>query len=134
MTMKTDTYTKGILTVIAAALLILVFQNMKLVNDARADSKDFNKFSAVPINTDGSINVKVVSDMDVNIHSIGGSSVYGSLPINVKEIGGNSFYGSLPINIKEMNGSSLNTSGIPVNIEAVDGMSIYSAVPVKETK
>ncbi len=133
--MKTDLYTKTVLTVIAIALVAIVFKNSTIINEAKADQNNFNKFVSVPVNADGSINVKMVNDMDVNIHSIGGSSVYGALPINLKEIGGNSFYGSLPMNIKEINGSSINSSnGLPVNIEAVDGSSVYNAVPVKEVK
>ena len=133
--MKTDLYTKTVLTIIAIALVSLVFKNSSIVNEAKAGQNNFNKFISVPVNADGSINVKMVSDMDVNIHSIGGSSVYGALPINLKEIGGNSFYGSLPMNIKEINGNSINSSNrIPVNIEAVAGTSIYSSVPVKEVK
>lgn len=131
--MKTDLYTKGVLSIIAAALVILVIQNMKL-NEVQADPSSFNKFASVPVNDDGSINVKITSDMDVNIHSVGGSSVYGSLPVNLKEVGGSSFYGSLPVNLKEMSGSSLGSNGIPVNIEAVDGMNVYSSLPVKEVK
>ncbi len=133
--MKPDYYTKAVLTVIAVALITLVIQNTKLVNEAKADKTNFNKFSSIPVNADGSINVKMESEMDVNIHSIGGSSVNGTLPINLKEIGGNSFYGNLPINVKEINGSSINSSyGLPVNIQAVSGSNIYSAVPVKEMK
>ena len=132
--MKTDLYTKGVLSVIAVALVTLVIQNSQMVNEAKAGNPNFNSFASIPINEDGSINVKMLSDMDVNIHSIGGSSIYGALPINLKEIGGSSFYGSLPINIKEMNGSAVNSAGIPVNIESVDGMSVYSAIPVKESK
>jgi hypothetical protein len=132
--MKTDLYTKGVLTVIALSLIALVFQNTNLTSEARAGKTNFNSFANVPVNPDGSINVKLLNDMDVNIHSIGGSSVYGSLPINLKEVGGSSFYGSLPINIKEMNGTSVGSSGIAVNVEAVDGMNVYSAIPVKEIK
>ena len=118
--MKSDLYTKSLLTIIAAALIAIVIQNGKsnLINDAKAEKINFNKFATVPVNSDGSINVKVISDMDVNIHSIGGSSVYGALPIN----------------IKECNGSSISSNGLPVNIEAVDGTSVYSAIPVKEIK
>ena len=131
--MKPDFYTKTVLTVIALALVTLVFQNTKIVNEARADKINFNKFASVPINDDGSINVKVMSDqMDINIKSIGGSSIYGALPINLKEIGGNSFYGSLPVNLKELNGSSIGSNGFPVNIEAVHGTTVYSAIPVKQ--
>ncbi len=132
--MKTDLYTKSILTVIAAALSIIAFREFPIANRAEASQTDFNKFASVPVNEDGSINVKMVSDMDVNIRSIGGSSIYGTLPINLKEIGGSSFYGSLPVNFKEIGGSAVSSSGIPVNIEAVDGISIYSAIPVKEIK
>ena len=133
--MKTDFYTKTILTVIAVALVTLVIQNTNLVNEAKADKTNFNNFASVPINKDGSINVKLITDeMDVNIRSIGGSSVFGALPMNLKEIGGNSFYGSLPINVKEFNGNVVSSSGFPINIESVDGMSVYNAVPVKEMK
>jgi hypothetical protein len=132
--MKTDLYTKSILTVIAIALIALVFKNNSLLNEAKADKTNFNKFASVPINDDGSINVKMVSDMDVNIRSIGGSSVYGTLPINLKEVSGSSVNGYLPINLKAIDGSSVSSSsGIPVNIKAVNGSSIYNAIPVKQS-
>jgi len=132
--MKTDLYTKTVLTVIALALVALVFKNFTMINEAKADKTNFNRFASIPINPDGSINVKMTSDMDVNIRSVGGSSVYGTIPMNLKEIGGSSFYGSLPINVKEYGGSTVSSNGLPVNIESVDGTSIYSAVPVKEAK
>lgn len=130
--MKTDLYTKTVLTVIAIALLALVFKNGNIVNEAKAD-KVLSRYASIPLNEDGSINVKVVSDMDVNLKSIGGSSVYGAIPVNLKEIAGSSFYGTLPINIKEYGGSSVSSSGLPVNIESLNGSSVYSALPVKET-
>lgn len=133
--MKTDIYTKSVLTVIAIALIALVFQNTTVIPDAKADKTDFNKFATIPINPDGSINVKLIADqMDVNIKSIGGSSVSGSLPMNLKEIGGSSFYGTIPVNVKEVSGSAVNSSGLPVNIESVNGYSVNNAVPVKEGK
>jgi len=131
--MKPDFYTKTVLTIIAVALVILVIENTTMVNQAKADKANFNKFATVPINDDGSINVKLSSDeMDVNVKSIGGSSVYGALPINLKEISGSSFNGALPINFKELNGSSISSNGLPVNITAVNGTSVYSAIPVKQ--
>lgn len=133
--MKPDIYTKTILTVIAIALVLLVIQNTTIVNEAKADKTNFNKFATVPVNNDGSINVKLISDqLDVNLKSIGGSSVYGALPINLKEVGGSSVHGALPVNFKEVNGSSISSNGLPVNITAVNGTSIYSAIPVKEVK
>ena len=130
--MKTDMYTKTMLTIIAIALVALVCKNGNIVNEAKADKTSLNRYTSIPMNEDGSINVKLVSDMDVNIKSIGGSSVYGTIPMNLKEIAGSSFYGTLPINIKEYGGSSVNSSGLPINIESLNGMSVYSSLPVKE--
>ena len=113
--MKTDFYTKSVLTVIAGALIVIAFQNIDVVPKANAGST--SGFISVPVNPDGSINVKFAETMKVNIAEVGGSYIYGALPIN----------------IKEMSGSSINSSyGLPVNIEAVDGSSIYGAVPTKE--
>lgn len=131
--MKTDLYTKTILTVIAIALTALVFKNTNIVNEAKADKITLSRYASIPLNEDGSINVKLVSDMDVNIKSVGGSSVYGTIPINLKEVSGSSFYGTLPVNIKEYGGSSVSSSGLPVNIESLNGSSVYSSLPVKET-
>ena len=111
----------------------MVFKNTSIVSEAKADKTNFSRYASIPLNEDGSINVKLVSDMDVNIKSIGGSNVYGTIPMNLKEIAGSSFYGTLPINIKEYGGSSVSSNGLPVNIEALNGSSIYSAMPVKET-
>lgn len=131
--MKTDLYTKTVLTVIAVALIALVFKNGNVLNEANARQINYSRYASIPLNEDGSINVKMVSDMDVNLKSIGGSSIYGTLPVNLKEVSGSSFYGTLPVNIKECGGSSVNSNGLPVNIEALNGSSIYSALPVKET-
>lgn len=115
--MKTDSYTKCVLTVIAAALTVIAFQNIDFFTPAIASKSVPAGFVTVPVNPDGSINVNLTETMKVNIAEIGGSSVYGALPIN----------------LKELSGSSINTSnGIPVNIEAVDGSSVYGAIPTKE--
>lgn len=106
--MKTDLYTKVILTVIAVSLSVIAIQNIFPSRTASASH-------ASGFNADGSMNVRVISDMDVNINKIGGSSVYGALPINLKEV----------------SGSSISSYGVPVNIEAVNGSSIYDAIPVK---
>jgi hypothetical protein len=112
--MKTDLYTKVVLTVIASALTIIAFQNADIF--PKANASKLSGFATLPVNPDGSINVKMMDNMKVDISAIGGSSIYGSLPINLKEISGN----------------SINTSyGIPVNIEAVDGSSVFETVPVK---
>ena len=112
--MKTDIYTKAILTIIAGALSVIAFQQAEIL--PKANAAKVNSFLSVPVNPDGSINVKFSDEMKVNISSVGGYPVYGSLPINLKEV----------------SGSSINTSyGIPVNVEAVDGSTIFEALPVK---
>ena len=118
--MKTDLYTKTILTVIAVALIVIAFQKVDLFPTANASSEGASKpnsaFISVPVNPDGSINVKMMDNMKVDIAAIGGSSVYGALPVNMKEINGSNISGSY---------------GIPVNIQALNGSSIYDALPVK---
>lgn len=114
--MKTDVYTKTVLTVIAGALTIIAFQNADFFPKANG-SKLNSGFTTVPVNPDDSIHVKFTETMKVNVVEVGGSYIYGALPIN----------------IKELSGSSISSSyGIPVNIEAVDGSSVYGAVPTKE--
>jgi hypothetical protein len=114
----TDKYTKVVLSIIALALCTIVYQNASIIPEAKADHTNFSRLSQIPVNDDGSINVKLLtSDMDVNIKSLGGNSIYGSLPINLKDFGG----------------TSVSSYGLPVNIYAVGGSSIYSAVPVKNS-
>ncbi len=82
---NTDSYTKIILSIIAGCLIILVFQNMTLVPTAQANNAVPDGYGLVPINEDGSINVKFTDQnrIDVNIHSIGGSLIFGNT-LNVK--------------------------------------------------
>lgn len=75
--MKTDNYTKFVLTVIAVALTLNIFIGATTNN--------------LPLNEDGSLNVKVMAmpeTIDVNIDEVGGGYVpYSKLPVEVK--GGN---------------------------------------------
>ncbi len=112
--MKTDLYTKTVLSIIAGALIVIAFKSTDVVTNANA-VETTPGFISIPVNPDGSINVKIADNMKVDIAAIGGNSVYGSLPVNMKEI----------------SGSSISSYGLPVNIEAVNGSSIYDALPVK---
>jgi len=73
--MKTDFYTKTVLTVIATALIILVLENTNLIPKAEASTNLHSNYATVPVNQDGSINVKIdrSSTLDVNIESINGT-------------------------------------------------------------
>lgn len=80
--MKTDLYTKIILTIIAAALTINLVKNS--ITPAMADTK---KYVTVPLNADGSINVhinKTDGPMDVNIKNVESGAYYFVRPIAVK--------------------------------------------------
>ncbi|MBD1366193.1 hypothetical protein IDJ77_20445 [Mucilaginibacter sp. ZT4R22] len=80
--MKTDLYTKVILTVIAIALTLNLLKGSS--TPAMADTK---KFVSIPVNPDGSINVninKVNETMDVNIKSVERGAFYYVSPIPVK--------------------------------------------------
>ena len=112
--MKTDLYTKTMLTAIAGALIVIAFQNVDLFPKANA-AKTTPGYISVPMNPDGSINVKMMDNMKVDIAAIGGSSVYGAIPVNMKEI----------------SGSSISSNGLPVNIQSVNGSGVYDGVPVK---
>ncbi len=73
--MKTDLYTKIVLTVIAIALSVIALRDISFVSTAQATS-----VAATP--APAAVNREVV---DVNIVKVGGYSVYSkSLPVDVK--------------------------------------------------
>ena len=90
--MKTDFYTKTVLTVIALCLTIIVLKQVDIIPKAYAGSPETNlkpymNYGLVPLNEDGSIDVKIISGSDkinVNIEEVGGFWVGGStLPVSV---------------------------------------------------
>tara|TARA_B110000046_G_scaffold18544_1_gene17728 strand:+ start:1427 stop:1819 length:393 start_codon:yes stop_codon:yes gene_type:complete len=91
--MKTDFYTKTVLTVIAFCLSILVMKDLDIIPKAYANENN-NSLSAninyglVPLNPDGSIDVNIKSNSDiisVNIEEVGGWSTFGKVPVVIKE-------------------------------------------------
>jgi hypothetical protein len=101
-------YLNAVLTVIAVCLVLITFAVTGVLPVANARESN-PRFISVPVNADGSINVKLVKGqtMDVNIEEINGSSVWGSslpitsssgLDVNIKEINGRG--ASYPLNVK----------------------------------
>lgn len=93
-------YLHAVLTVIAVCLVVITFAVTGVIPAAHARESN-PRFISVPVNADGSINVKIVKaqTMDVNIKEVNGSNVWGSalpiisnsqLDVNVKYIGGSS--------------------------------------------
>jgi hypothetical protein len=76
--MKTDTYTKIILTIIALFLCILVLQNTNPISEARASNYS-QAYGLVPLNDDGSITVSISESntLNVNIEATGGQRIFG---------------------------------------------------------
>lgn len=84
--MKSDLYTKSVLTVIAVSLIALFIQNFNLIPRAKASGANQKNYGLVPLNPDGSINVMLSEPVDVNIVSIDGHEIHGyNLPISIDE-------------------------------------------------
>lgn len=93
--MKTDFYTKAVLTVIAVCLTIIVLKQVDIIPNAYAETPKTNlnsnmNYVLVPLNADGSIDVNVKSNsstIDVNIESCDSWALqwaFGAYPIPVK--------------------------------------------------
>jgi hypothetical protein len=108
-------YLNAVLTVIAVCLVLITFAITGLIPSANA--KENPRSISVPLNPDGSINVRLPKGetIDVNIDEIGGTSQSGR---------------TLDINIDEIEGSSLSSKAFPVNIQEVGGYDTYGKVPV----
>jgi hypothetical protein len=80
--MKTDLYTKILLTIIAVALSANVVKGF-FITPAKADNRNF---VSVPVNADGTINVKIKNSetLDVNIANVNYSAFGNIQAIHVK--------------------------------------------------
>ncbi|MBS1745623.1 MAG: hypothetical protein JST21_05595 [Bacteroidetes bacterium] len=83
-------YLNFVLTLIAGCLLIITFNLLGFIPAAHANTTAPH-FATIPVNPDGSINVKFIKGetVDVNIDAVGGySQNQKTLDINVEEIDG----------------------------------------------
>jgi len=110
--MKTDKYTKVVLTVIAVCLVNLSLGGISLFPQAHAgpNTPDLN-YGLVPLNEDGSITVRLsaMDEIDVNIKNI---STSDELHVDLAEISTND---ELDINIDEVGGSFVSMGG-PIEV------------------
>lgn len=67
--MKSDRYTKTVLTVIALCLVIIAGKNLALFPAAQASNADQTNSFTLPLNADGTVDVRVVEMPDVTIDS-----------------------------------------------------------------
>lgn len=104
--MKADKFTKIVLTVIAVNLTILTITQLDIIPKAYANDNHsaienpYMNYGLVPLNEDGSMNVRLSSydEIDVNITDI---STSVKLNVNVKEVDIYAFnYCTVPVEIE----------------------------------
>ncbi|AXG73063.1 hypothetical protein DVK85_01975 [Flavobacterium arcticum] len=105
--MKTDRYTKIILTVIAACLIVNILEKIDIIPKAYANGSEKatplnSNYAVVPVNEDGSINVTVntTTPMDVNLVRISTNDDL-DVNVNIEKIGGRYVYGEIPVTVKQ---------------------------------
>lgn len=96
-------YLNGVLTIIAACLVLLTAAVTGIIPTANAKNSPAARTLAVPVNPDGSITVRFAPNaiQDVNIKEVGGSSTYGKLNVNIEEVDGSSVSRSVPVKISQ---------------------------------
>ncbi len=110
--MKTDNYTRFIFTIIAICLVIIVIRDIEIIPKAHANNTPTTNYGIVPINTDGSITVRLsnTNEIDVNIKNI---DTYDKLKVDLNSI---STRDELDINIDEIGGSYVSSGG-PIKVK-----------------
>ena len=88
--MKTDLYTKVLLTIIAFCLVIILIRDIDFLPIANAATTDPNlgqQYGLVPVNEDGSINVKINQGELIDVRLIGIDEAldlsWDPIPVNV---------------------------------------------------
>lgn len=118
--MKTDFYTKTVLTIIAICLTISVVQQLELIPTAQAtnsnsDGNLSSEYVLVPVSEMETLDVRIV---DIN--------TYDELNVNVKSIDS---YDEMKVNIK-----SIDTSDeLDVNLDEIGGSWLSSGGPIRVT-
>lgn len=102
--MKTDFYTKTILTIIAVCLVVIVARGLDIIPNAKAAETELrgqeqalNLYDLRP-NSDGSINVRVISvqaPSDGYPVKIKSYEAYNDLPVSIK-----SASGTVPVEVR----------------------------------
>ena len=115
--MKTDNYTKVILTIIAICLTINVVKELQLIPAAYASAANnpekSTKYKLVPVDDFNTIDVRIV---DIN--------TYDELNVNLKSV---DTYDELKVNIKSIE----TTDELDVNIDEIGGGFISSGGPLR---
>lgn len=129
--MKTDTYTKTLLTIIAICLTINTFQSIDIFPRAYAgnesernsaahisEGEDIENYRLVRVNEMNTMDVRIVDintydELNVNVKSI---DTYDEIDVNLKSIETSD---ELDVNIDEIGGRYL-TNGQAINVKITD--------------
>lgn len=84
--MKTDLYTKAVLTVIAACLLVLAGKQVNLIPEATAATPAApvagHSYGLVPVNADGSVTVRFQAQEAMPVNIVGIHKPFSSTDVN----------------------------------------------------
>lgn len=118
--MKTDIYTKGILTIIAICLTINVVQQLDIIPSAYASETGKSteietQYRLVPINEFETMDVRIVDintsdELNVNVKSV---DTYDELKVNIYSIDTSD---KLDVNLDEIGGGWV-TNGGPIKVK-----------------
>lgn len=124
--MKTDLYTKAVLTVIAGCLTVIALKNADLMPTAHAANSNINtRYGLVPLNADGSINVNLKSGSETMRVEIVDINTSDKLNVNIAEV---STSNKLNVNIADIGSSNK----LNVSVKEVDPWAFTNCtVPVK---
>jgi len=116
--MKTDILTKILLGIIAINLTILTLSRLDIIIEVQASNlsnttNPVTNYGLVPLNEDGSVNVKLSSsdEIDVNITDI---STSDNLNITVANV---STMSELPVSIEDVDNYAFDYCTVPVKIK-----------------
>jgi hypothetical protein len=119
--MKTDLYTKTILTIIALCLTINILRDVEILPAAYATENTYDatkvskEYALVPISAANTIDVRIVDintydELNVNLKSV---DTYDEVKVNIKSIDTSD---ELDVNIDEIGGGWLNNGG-PIRVK-----------------
>lgn len=105
--MRTDTFTRSVLSIIAICLLYICIQDVQIIPEANANSSaPYAGYGLVPVNPDGSITISFSDEKPMPVKLV---------EIEVPE-DGNSFRKTnlLSVNITQVDGEELKNELVPV--------------------
>jgi hypothetical protein len=88
--MKTDLYTKSILTIIAVCLVLIVLKDIDIFPKAYASQPNTPNYGIVPLNEDGTIDVNVKNFDSENVLKV---EMLDEINVNIEEVGGKNVRG-----------------------------------------